>query len=112
MAGNEETVLLQSPSAPTTGWQEFLAEKSTIWKSSQKRPSGLNALNVFIRKSKKQWSKLSEDERFHYSTLDTEELKKRRKSCRERLVNDLDAEIDSTSSMCVIVELSNTFQKI
>ena len=47
MAGNEETVLPQSLSAPTTGWQAFLKEKSAELKSSEKRRSSQNALTAF-----------------------------------------------------------------
>ena len=102
MAQNQEIILPKTPSAPTTGWQAFLAEKSTEWKNSEKRCSMKKNLKAFIRKSQKQWSQLEEDERCHYSTLDTGEQTKRRKSCRERLTDSLNAEIDSTSSMYVV----------
>ena len=98
MAGNEETVLPQSPSAPTTGWQAFLKEKSAELKSSEKRRTAKMPWQPFVRKSKRQWSKLSKDEKDHYSSIDTGEHIKSRASFSERLLKDLNAEIDFTSS--------------
>jgi len=98
MAGNKETVLPQCPSAPTTGWQAFLKEKSAELKSSEKRRSSQNALTAFIQKSKRQWSKLSKDEKDNYSSIDTGEHIKSRATCHKRLLKDLNAEIDFTSS--------------
>ena len=97
MAVNEETVLPQSPTAPTTGWQAFLKEKSTELKSSEKKCTSQNFLAAFIRKSKREWSKLSRNEKDYYSILDTGEHINTRACCRKRLLKDLNAEIDSAS---------------
>jgi len=104
MAGNEENDLSQSPSAPITGWHAFLKEQSNELKSSGKRCSSQNSFTAFIRKSKRQWSRLSKNEKLHYSTLDT---KKSRENCRKRLLKDLNAEIDSTVSTSTYVVITS-----